>query len=113
MLNSYPHVALDYNQLKYTDMRNAKAFYEDNKDIAEVTYAWFSARVKAMHENLGKDEPYLFRSSTHYLLDPKQAIFTEMLKRGWVGNFMDTRVNVHEVTTETKKESRKLKVKSV
>lgn len=78
-------------------MKNAKAFYEDNKEEAEIVYSWFIARIKAMYQNQGKDEPYLFKSSSHYLLDPKQAIFKEMLKRGWVGKFMDTYTKVKDI----------------
>lgn len=78
-------------------MKNAKAFYEDNKDQAEVAYSWFAARIKAFYENQGKDEDYLFRSSSHYILDPKQAVFKEMLKRGWVGEWIDGHTKVKDI----------------
>lgn len=80
-----------------TKHMNAKAFYDANKDMAEVTYAWFVARLGALHQARGDSEE-LFRASRYFFIDVKKSIFTEMLKRGGAGKAIDKDVNAIEIT---------------
>ena len=62
-------------------MQNAKAYYTEHYDEADITYAWFSEKIRDMYLAQGKDMPYLFKSGQQYLLNPKRRVFRAMLKR--------------------------------
>ena len=62
-------------------MQNAKAYYKDNEEEAEITYSWFSDKIKDMYLEQGKDTAFLFKSGAHYLINPERRVFRQMLKR--------------------------------
>lgn len=79
-----------------TKFMNAKAFYEANKDIAEVTYAWFIARIRSMHKTEG-DSGALFKTGWYYFIDANGLIFKEMLRRGTAGRLADASVKIGDL----------------
>jgi hypothetical protein len=80
-----------------TKYMNAKAFYEAHKDVAEVTYAWFVARLKTLHDIDG-DSTALFRTGWYYFLEVNGPIFINLLKRGVTGKIVDAQVKLKDVT---------------
>ena len=61
-------------------MKNAKDYYRTNQNHATISYAWFSARIKAAYTNKEIERVYLFKSGRYYLLDSKCKAFKHMLK---------------------------------